>query len=254
MGSMDLSIGMRITSGIVAPSIAFALADLASLEFELDPSDSSTITLNGSDVSKWTDKVNSYEYVQGTASKQPALNTAGIGGLDSVFFDTSGSPGHILTGPNITLGQGSFTMFAIHNSSGSSNNTWFAQGRAADNFHDWQFGSHFTGNKRVRCTGNISFDGVVDVYEGTDMLLTFRSDKVGSAQDLWVDGALSASDTDTPGDITPDQSSIGGAFGSTEGAYWIGDIGHIVGYATNHTDGDNDSVEALLATQWGITI
>ena len=54
----------------------------------LDASDASTITLNGSTISQWSDKSgNSRHATQGTASEQPVYSIAARNGLNCITFD-----------------------------------------------------------------------------------------------------------------------------------------------------------------------
>ena len=57
-------------------------------EVWLDASNSSTITLNGSTVSQWTDlSPNAYVFSQGTASYQPTLASASLNSKNTISFD-----------------------------------------------------------------------------------------------------------------------------------------------------------------------
>jgi hypothetical protein len=56
-------------------------------EVWLDASNSSTITLNGSTVSQWTDlSPNGYTFTQGTASYQPTLVSAGLNSKNTISY------------------------------------------------------------------------------------------------------------------------------------------------------------------------
>lgn len=57
-------------------------------ELWLDASDSSTIALNGSTISQWSDKSGNGNHAsQATKGAQPAITSAGLGGLDVANFD-----------------------------------------------------------------------------------------------------------------------------------------------------------------------
>jgi hypothetical protein len=57
----------------------------------LDAADASTITLNGSTVSQWSDKSgNGFHVTQATASAQPTYQATGFNSQPTVFFDNSG--------------------------------------------------------------------------------------------------------------------------------------------------------------------
>ena len=71
------------------PSAAWTPAELgASLALWLDADDASTITLNGGNVSQWSDKSgNARHATQASASAQPAYVAAGLNGKPIVSFD-----------------------------------------------------------------------------------------------------------------------------------------------------------------------
>ena len=57
----------------------------------LDAADASTITLNGSTVSQWSDKSgNGFHVTQATASLQPTYQATGFNSQPTVYFDNSG--------------------------------------------------------------------------------------------------------------------------------------------------------------------
>lgn len=66
---------------------------IAGLKLWLDASDSTTITLNGSNVSEWRDKsgAGSPAAAQATAASQPAFNATGVNGRGSIDFDATES-------------------------------------------------------------------------------------------------------------------------------------------------------------------
>lgn len=70
-----------------------------------DPSDATTVTLNGSTVSQLNDKSGNVRHmVQGTAGNQPTYTSAGINGLNCLTFDGAGD-NLLCSGANITSAQ-----------------------------------------------------------------------------------------------------------------------------------------------------
>lgn len=65
----------------------FTPKTIAGLQLWLDAADSSTVTLNGSAVSEWRSKVNSYAVSQATAVFQPVYETAQKNGKNAIKFD-----------------------------------------------------------------------------------------------------------------------------------------------------------------------
>lgn len=66
----------------------FSPRNLSTLGLWLDATDSSTVTLNGSNVSQWSDKSkNKYIYSQGSALSQPNFELNGISGKPCLSFN-----------------------------------------------------------------------------------------------------------------------------------------------------------------------
>jgi hypothetical protein len=84
----------------------------------LDAADSSTITLNGSNVSQWNDKSgNNRHATQSTAADQPIYLTANQNGLNVVGFDLD-----FMNYPNISsTGTYSSSTFVVHKRTGLGN-------------------------------------------------------------------------------------------------------------------------------------
>jgi hypothetical protein len=80
--------------------------------FWLDASDSSTLTLSGSNVTTWADKSgNSRNFTQGTSSNGPVYNATGLMGKPTLEFDGNGS-----TGKWLDFGSSGFPLFATSSS------------------------------------------------------------------------------------------------------------------------------------------
>jgi hypothetical protein len=91
---------------------AWTPAQLPALALWLDAADTSTITLNGSNVSQWNDKSGNGRHVlQATASQQPSYNATGLNGKPTVVFD---GVGDILLNQNAgSLGVTNVSMFMV---------------------------------------------------------------------------------------------------------------------------------------------
>jgi len=77
----------RAFSGGGGPA-AWTPAELTGLALWLDAADSSTITLNGTDVSQWDDKSpNGYDLLQSTAAVQPEYIASGLNGKPTIRTD-----------------------------------------------------------------------------------------------------------------------------------------------------------------------
>lgn len=89
------ALGFEPTGARVAPIApplsasvaAFSPASLGNSAFWFDPSNTATVTLNGSDVSQINDlSGNSRDASQGTAAAQPAYTTPGLNGLNTITY------------------------------------------------------------------------------------------------------------------------------------------------------------------------
>ena len=108
--------GTLQTSVRLAPSgggAAWTPADLgADLALWLDADDASTITLNGSNVSQWSDKSGNARHVlQAAASGQPTFVSNGLNGKPTITFDGAGD---ILLNQNAgSVGVTNISMFMV---------------------------------------------------------------------------------------------------------------------------------------------
>jgi hypothetical protein len=86
---------------------------ISGLSLWLDASDSSTITLNGSNVSEWRDKsgAGSPAAAQGFAANQPAYNASGLNGRGTIDFATTRS---------LVFGSSTASFNYLHNSTGGT--------------------------------------------------------------------------------------------------------------------------------------
>lgn len=81
---------MRPLARRQAPAPAFSPLSLTGLKLWLDATDSSSITLNGGNVSEWADKSpEGNDATQGVAAEQPLYQSNSINGLSAVVFDGS---------------------------------------------------------------------------------------------------------------------------------------------------------------------
>jgi hypothetical protein len=119
--------------GLAGPSstAAWTPADLgASLALWLDADDASTITLNGTTVSQWSDKSgNGRNATQATASLQPTYTASGIGGKPSVTFAPEGGTAQDRLNVTFTLTENNITAFALAKKPSSSGSLKHRYGR-----------------------------------------------------------------------------------------------------------------------------
>lgn len=159
-----------INSGRFGAAASWTPADLSPMAW-WDASDSSTITLNGSNVSAWASKVNSWSLSQGTASNQPAYTTAGINGRNCVTFDgtndglsvASFAPGSnkVTVWAVFTAASGTFQVLAETSSNYNANDDSFVVYRETTNkveasMRDTTTGSYPLGYARFQSSGTLT--------------------------------------------------------------------------------------------------
>ena len=80
----------------------------------LDAADASTITLNGSTVSRWSDKSGNERHVaQATATNQPTYSTASLNGLNTLSFDGSDDT-MVATASSLPAGNSPRSLFVVY--------------------------------------------------------------------------------------------------------------------------------------------
>ena len=84
----------------------------SALALWLDAEDVSTITLNGSTVSQWSDKSgNSRHFTQATAASQPTYNATVLGGKPALTFD--GTSDFMSAGDTLDVGVNGLTIMSV---------------------------------------------------------------------------------------------------------------------------------------------
>lgn len=99
---------MPLRRSILRPR--FSPKMIAGLQLWLDAADSSTITLNGSNVSEWRDKSgNNIAVLQATANNQPSYESAYVNGKNAIKFDGN----DWLFQSSLALNNSTCTVFAV---------------------------------------------------------------------------------------------------------------------------------------------
>ena len=209
-----------------------------------DADDSSTITLNGSNVSEWRDKSgNNLHASQSSTSLQPAYTVAGLNGKN--LLTSPGGKRLIL--PNQTISDS--TTFAVANDTRNSNygvlliltNTGGAKPHSflvnADTGSPLRWGSYLDGNRLANSDIDTNF--AIASIESNSTNLIFH--KNGSA-----DGTASSSFSSNP--FT---SSF--IFSDQYGSSLQGNIAEIVFFDALLSAADRQKMEGYLAHKWGLT-
>ena len=105
---------MAMSPKLLRPkATGFNPKSISGLSLWLDASDSSTITLNGSNVSQWRDKSGAAApaAAQSTAASQPAYNASGLNGRGTIDFATTRS---------LVFGSSTASFNYLHNATGGT--------------------------------------------------------------------------------------------------------------------------------------
>lgn len=222
----------------------------ASLALWLDADDTSTITLNGTDVSQWNDKSgNNRHATQATAINQPTYSASGINGKPMVQGDNSND---VLIGSFVVPRTSDFTTVLV----GSA----LSSGDSLFDFYDSLNATSRVANVNAvfaRFNGSPSTTANVTAQTRAVPFIATATHTNSAASlrfNQYIDGVQS---TDFPADVTS-AAFASGNFDSyailddnTGNNAWNGGIGEYV-VATGITTADRQKLEGYLAWKWGL--
>lgn len=228
----------------------FSPTSISNLMVWLDPSDASTITLNGTTVSQWQDKSGAGRHcTQATASAQPTYNTLPQNGLATIRFVN----GKWMSGTAVT--STSYSVFVVirPTSSSGSNARYFTFAPATGS----DVGIYIPLIRKNGDSAAWSFSNP-NFYASRSMTLSqwsvLSSVHSGSAVENRVNGgtAETASFSITSNAFT--RYAFGYKFEPGTLEHIDGDVAECVVYTRNLTASERASVEQYLGTKWGITV
>jgi hypothetical protein len=231
------------------------------LRFWVDASDASTFSYSsGTSISQWRDKSgNSLHFNQSVSASQPTRNTT-IGSRSAVKFDGTDDYIAVDTNPASLMGSSARTFFVAMQLETIANVQNILYYGDMSNFLLWQL-----------CIAN--FDNpmrlVIHHYaagigeSGSDVIPINSPQVVGSGTDgsnnILFRGARIYRQTQALNTTTPDRGiSLGEADRAYGGAYYgwpySGRIGEAIGYSSNLSGRDRNTVNNYLAAKWGATL
>lgn len=253
----------RLLRPRAAAATGFTPRSIADLGLWLDASATSSLTLNGNNVSEWRDlSGNARHYSQSSASAQPSGTAMTHNGLRVIDFDASN--GQQLLGNAASLAAtrnvSGLTVFAAC----KFDATIDPQPRPLVFFQGGGAGTRFAFgvvNVPSLYGRRLDADSVVFVsapdFITNPSVFTAIADYANSDAFLYSGGSLLASNTSfqTNGN-TSDTDSLASAIGSNAGAtnVWDGWAGEIVVYRRALSVSERQSVERYLGAKWGITV
>jgi hypothetical protein len=241
---------------------------LISTALWLDASDSSTVTLSGSEVTQWNDKSgNGLNCSQATSANRPIIASAAQNSLNTIRFVASD---YLSASSNITLTT-AFTLFIVaKNRIRKDYNGLFRIGASALPASDvsnleiyWQAGSSnsgnivTTGNRNINFKGDSTNNAIPDVNNyyihsseasGTNLATRYQNGIVQASSQTFGTGAV------VPSAANPYHVGIGyPASGNAATAALDGDICEIVVLNTVASTTTRQLIEGYLAHKWGLT-
>jgi hypothetical protein len=216
-----------------------------------DASDASTITLNGSGVSSWANKVaGAPAAAQGTAANQPTYSATGRNGRPALTFDGTND---VLTFTPTGFPSGSgqaVTVVAVGWINGSTASiTMFSYG-AASNDQAMQVSQLTTGT--VVRAGTFGRDSTTAaVWSNLDRIVVASVPSGAGATTVRIDGASTVSSS-TSG--TANLSATNGRIGAnvSGSSFWNGAVQEILVFNRALTATERQQLEGYLAWRWGL--
>ena len=213
----------------------------------LDATDSTKLTLSGTNVTTWTDKSGNGNNATTGGTIAPTLTKAGINGLDVLEFGLSNTE---MVSQDL-YGNRSFAMFAITRRKASYTagtvTAWLAGLDQATN-SNCIFG--YSGNSTVKFGFynnelNVPITTYASASEPPYILAFYYTP--GTRQ-VWANGSLLGSDANSTNLISASRMRIGRFLS----AYWRGQIGEIIAYNGVLNPSQREVIEAYFAHKWGL--
>lgn len=227
-------------------------SNLPSLKLWLDASDSSSITLAGSDLTTWNDKSGTGNHLT-EATNRPSIATAQQNGLDGVYFDGTGE----MMSKSSPIGLGNFGTFSAYIvcSNEDENNICFSVGVYDIDGGDacWAFTKQTQERHQLWVvTGSTAFSRTAPTDKGAEGAAYWGSgvfeENVGRA--AWVEESTSSATANFPLESTADLT-IGDA-NATGYEPWKGHIYEVLFYGVAHDTATRESVQNYLKAKWNV--
>lgn len=220
----------------------FSPKNISGLAMWFDAADTATVTLNGSNVSAWSDKSgNSRNATQGTALNQPGWSATQQNGKGGILF--SASTWLRTSGATFTIAQ-PVTVFAAFRMSTTANSSWALYDGTSARIHLYgnaaTSGNMFAGSNSSSLTFGTAtnFVGLFN-YNGASSQVALNSKTFSSAGNP---GANSLSTQWNIGANNGNASSFGG---------YIFELGL---YTKTLSASEASALARHLGSKWGITV
>lgn len=254
---MIVGIGGISAANGISPGTPWVPTQLSSRALWLDAADTSSVTLNGSNVSQWNDKSgNAKHAVQATASKQPAYTASLLNGRHGIVFNGSTTGLHI---PSITLNTFTTIFIVLKNPSGGP---FFMEQSLDANTNS---GFYIYGNQTLsafarRTVNTNSADFDTGVWTGTtDVLISINTVSAPStAADIFRPFKNGSAISRTPvagttlANVAITDALNIGARNNGLSVFFNGNLYELIICDTSLNTADQQKTEGYLAWKWGL--
>lgn len=235
-----------------APATAFSPSSITDLALWLDADSSSSLTMNGTGVSQWSDKSgNANHATQATAAAQPTVTSAAQNGRSGISFDGT----QFMEFTQFLSGSAATALVVAKQDASPPTSEAFT-GSVLGNFGSHDFASHcqwtdgniydgFGSDTRYAITPTVALDStrIFCWYSAAD---DFR---------LYIDGALEHTESTNTVDFGPNPVIGRGKWpGATDTFYFQGLVFEVAIYSRALTTQEIDDVTEYLANRWGVTL
>lgn len=250
VGPVTRRVAVRVETGVTITYpdsgggvVAWTPADLgAALALWLDAEDTASITLNGSNVSQWSDKSgNANHAVQNTAALQPVYSATGWGGKPSIEFaqDRLELPSNFASGTSL--------YFVAQRTGATGNQTLLGCTGPSDYVPIFSDGN--VSSQLLRFAG-INDPAQSSIYMTGELIKAKNSIPVVN-RDALFDLAGSRRIWEFLG-ILPLSSSPWIGYTGSGGYAWYGPIVEIVASTNDSSTEERQKLEGYLAWKWGL--
>ncbi len=216
-----------------------------SLSLWLDAEDASTITLNGSTVSQWSDKSgNGRNATQATAVNQPTYTASGLNGKPVLTFDGANDT---LSYDGTFLANTDYTVTAVHYRSDPKDFNWFLGGGIAGVNQNFLMGYEASTKLRWGQFGN-DVDTFGQTYVAGLPSTVVARQSGADGKSTFINGVASGVSANTANLI----SNAGANIGSFLGSFFVGGMAEIVMTTSALSTNDRQKLEGYLAWKWGL--
>jgi hypothetical protein len=217
-----------------------------SLALWLDAEDSSTITLNGANVSQWADKSgNGRNATQATAAAQPAYTASGLNGKPVLTFDGANDT---LSYNGTFLANTDYTVTAVHYRSNPKDHNWFFGGSTQGVNQNFVMGYESPNTKfRWGQFGN-DVDTLGQTYVAGLPSTAIARQSQTEGKSTFINGVAGGVSANTQNLI----SYAGANIGALLGGFFAGGMAEIVMTTSALSTSDRQKLEGYLAWKWGL--